>query len=102
MGGIANLPLGASYLEGDANLDGAVDVSDFNLWNQNQFTANAAWSAGDFNADGNVDVSDFNIWNSNTFQTAGDSLFAVPEPDTAVLILLAGFGSLCLVRRTRS
>ena len=102
LGGIANLPLGESYLEGDANLDGSVDVSDFNLWNQNQFTANAAWSAGDFNADGNVDVSDFNIWNSNTFQIAGEPLLAVPEPDSAVLLLLAGFGSLCLVRRTRA
>ena len=57
-GGIANLPIADTFIPGDANLDGSVDVSDFNLWNQNKFTELAAWSAGDFNADGIVDVSD--------------------------------------------
>ncbi len=38
-----------TVLPGDANLDGYVDVLDFNLWNQNKFTNFAAWVTGDFN-----------------------------------------------------
>ena len=69
---------GNPFLSGDANLDGAVDVSDFNIWNGSKFTSVPAWCSGDFNVDGAVDVSDFNAWNSNKFQSS-DSL-AVPEP----------------------
>lgn len=69
--GDANLGPGRAYRRGDANLDGVVDGSDFNLWNANKFTTAAAWSRGDFNADGVVDGSDFNIWNGNKF-TASD------------------------------
>ena len=36
---LANLASGNSYLMGDANLDGVVDVSDFNAWNSNKFTS---------------------------------------------------------------
>ncbi len=91
--GAANLPSGNSYLEGDANLDGVVDVSDFNIWNSNKFESLAKWSAGDFSADGAIDVSDFNIWNSRKFQNAGVS--ALPEPSpwagglTAVAVVIA-------------
>ncbi len=55
-----NLGPGLTYLLGDANLSGAVDVSDFNIWNSNKFTVQSAWSRGNFNGDGNVDVADFN------------------------------------------
>ena len=79
--GAMNLPSGGSYLLGDANLDGAVDVSDFNTWNSHKFTATAAWCSGDFNADGSVDVSDFNLWNANKF----NAVSAVPEPAGASL-----------------
>lgn len=99
LGGAANLPVAARYLEGDANLDGAVDVSDFNIWNENKFSTNAAWSAGDFNADGSVDVSDFNIWNDNKFQTAGlPPTTVVPEPGCLTL-LLSGLAALFCVRQ---
>lgn len=77
--GAVNLPSGAAYLPGDANLDGTVDGSDFNQWNAHKFTATAAWCAGDFSADGLVDVSDFAIWNSQKF-TSSAGLAAVPEP----------------------
>ena len=68
--GALNLPSGNPYLLGDANLDGSVDVADFNRWNSNKFTNSNRWSSGDFNADGVVDVGDFNIWNSNKFQSS--------------------------------
>ena len=70
LAGAENLSSGNPYLLGDANLDGVVDVRDFNLWNANEFTGVGAWSQGDFNADGFVDISDFNIWNANRFQSA--------------------------------
>ena len=34
---------------GDANLDGQVDVTDFNLWNSHKFSDSLAWDDGDFN-----------------------------------------------------
>ena len=68
--GAANLASGNPYLLGDANLDGSVDVSDFNRWNSNKFSSSSNWTDGDFNADGFVDVSDFNNWNGNKFQTS--------------------------------
>ncbi len=52
-------------LYGDANLDGSVDVSDFNTWNSNRFTLASSWASGDFSCDGVVDTSDFNLWNTN-------------------------------------
>jgi hypothetical protein len=75
-------------IPGDANGDGSVDVSDFNIWNSNKFQGGNDWSSGDFNGDGITDVSDFNVWNSNKF-TSADTLM-VPEP-TNVFGLLVVF-----------
>ena len=36
---LVRLTGGNPFLEGDANLDGSVDVSDFNAWNGNKFTS---------------------------------------------------------------
>lgn len=78
---------------GDANLDGVVDVSDFNAWNENQFE-DATWASGDFNGDGVADVSDFNIWNGQTFE---ESPLSVPEPSGLALLVV---GVLELMRRS--
>ena len=86
------------YLPGDANLDGTVDVSDFNVWNTSKFTTVAAWSSGDFNADGSVDASDFNIWNGNKFQTSDPSI--VPEPSVFLGLLMGFVACGILARRT--
>ena len=78
--GSVNLASRNAYSSGDANLDGVVDVSDFNVWNANKFTANAEWCSGDFTLDGSIDVSDFNEWNRNKFTASlffsSESLFA--------------------------
>ena len=89
-----------AYLFGDANLDGFVDVSDFNAWNQFRFSDLSAWSQGDFNFDGVIDGSDFNIWNGNKF--SGVSRFgpnAVPEPDAMFLLASLTAGWLLCHRR---
>ncbi len=74
-------------LFGDANLDFAVDGSDFSIWNANKFTSGTAWCTGDFNADGSTDGSDFGIWNLNKFQAAdggsnSGSMVGEPQPGT--------------------
>jgi hypothetical protein len=79
--------------EGDADLNGVVDVSDFNAWNSAKFTSTVEWCSGDFNADGVVDVADFNIWNENKFTSADTA--TVPEPNTMILF---AFGILVVVR----
>ncbi len=53
------------FRPGDANLDGAVNGSDYNIWNANKFTSGTEWQTADFNGDRETDVSDFNIWNAN-------------------------------------
>ncbi len=68
--GEVNLGPGRTYLVGDADLNGVVDISDFNIWNRNKFTESAGWCSGDFSADGLVDVQDFNLWNTNRFQSS--------------------------------
>ena len=90
-GATPGTPSGNPYLPGDANLDGVVDVSDFNVWNQNKFNAVAAWCSGDFNVDGSVDVSDFNIWNGNKFRSSDAA--AVPEPCYGILLFVLAAGA---------
>ncbi len=95
--GAKNLASGQAYLVGDANLDGVVDVTDFNVWNGAKFQPSGAWSLADFNADGTSDVSDFNIWNTNKFQSANG---IVPEPAAALTgCFLLHFGWLFIRRR---
>ena len=56
-----------------------------------------------FNADGFTDVSDFNIWNNNNFQSSADGVSSVPEPSAAILLLVGAFGLLRLSgRKTRN
>lgn len=97
--GAAENASGNPYLYGDANLDSVVDASDFNIWNNNNFTATSSWCSGDFNADGVVDASDFNQWNNNKFQSA-DSLVAVPEANASLLMLCGVVGLIASRRKS--
>ena len=90
---------GAAFLVGDADLNGSVEVSDFNAWNGNKFTSSNAWCEADFNADGFVDVPDFNSWNGNKFQSS--SVAAVPEPAYFGWLALVAAQVLAIRRRRR-
>ena len=87
---------------GDANGDGAVDVSDLSVWLSNRMTdghtsVGDGWSKGDFNGDGAVDVSDLSIWLSHRMTSYDDfALTAANVPEPATLSLLT-MGSLALL-----
>jgi hypothetical protein len=84
---------------GDANLDGAVNLADFNRLAASFGSSNAPWDDGDFNNDGNVNLQDFNLLAANFgLSAAGPELTpqdwsalasAVPEPASLYLALLA-------------
>ncbi len=71
--------LAESYRRGDANLDGAIDGTDFNRWNENNFTIDRVWSDGDFDSDGDVDIVDLSVWKRERF-TSIPPASQVPEP----------------------
>ena len=54
---------------GDANMDGNVNLTDFNRLAANFGSAGAVWSRGDFTYDGNVNLSDFNLLAANFGRT---------------------------------
>ena len=81
--------LASPYKRGDANLDGVVDGSDFNIWNANKFTRSDRWDDGDFNGDGSVDGSDFNIWNANKFTSSDDALSLTADPSVDPVAIVA-------------
>ncbi len=81
-------------LDGDANDDGAVDLSDFGLIKTN-FGLPATWATGDFDGNGAVDLSDFGVLKSSFGQQGAAS---VPEPRAWVLL---GLGVVFLAARER-
>jgi len=108
-------------LLGDANLDGIVNDTDFNIMAANYNHSVTGWDQGDFNYDGMVGMADFCELSANFNQgvsgadvSAGDfaalDAFAmanglplptssVPEPGTAGLVCMVGAGLLHRRRR---
>ena len=96
---------------GDANLDGQVNLQDFNrLASSFGVTGTGLWSQGDFNYDGNVNLQDFNRLASNFGQSAAGAELAprdwanlaaaIPEP-AASLVAACGIAALATRRRRR-
>jgi hypothetical protein len=96
--------------EGDANLDGLVNGSDFSILATNFDKAVAGWNQGDFNYDGAANGSDFAALAANFNEGANQSAIigglnsndsspaAIPEPASASLLAIA---SLKLLTRRR-
>jgi hypothetical protein len=97
---------------GDANLDGVVNLQDFNRLAANFGQADKFWHHGDFNYDGNVNLQDFNRLASNfglsaagPEVTSGDwaALAAVvPEPAPFLAFGVAASAAMCSRRRRRT
>ena len=82
---------------GDANMNGAVNLDDFNILASNFGRSAANWQQGDFSGDGLVNLTDFNLLaanfgatagaNGSTAQDWGELGAAVPEPAMPLIIL---------------
>ena len=94
---------------GDANLDGTVNLADFNRLASNfGATAAALWHDGDFNYDGSVNLADFNVLAANFGLSASGPTVtpgdwarigaAVPEPTAGALVV---GGGIMLAHRAR-
>ncbi|MCA9266307.1 MAG: cadherin-like domain-containing protein, partial [Planctomycetales bacterium] len=81
-GGMATVELVVSEsMLGDANRDGQVDSTDFDIWFAHRFQGpGLAWEDGDFNEDGYVDGRDFGIWNMNRFTSNNAAAALHGEP----------------------
>jgi hypothetical protein len=68
---------------GDANLDGAVDGSDYTKIDNGFNNHLTGWINGDFNYDGTIDGSDYTLID-NAYNTQGQALPVAPTPVTNV------------------
>lgn len=77
------------HLPGDYNLDGDVDAADYNIW-QTDFGSNTQLAA-DGSENNIVDAADYVVWRENlgTSIAGAAALLSVPEPATAVLLVIA-------------
>ncbi len=73
-----------TYAPADYDFDGDVDDADFATF-ETWFSVNGN---ADADADGDTDGMDFLIWQRNYTGTLSPALVAVPEPNTATLLLL--------------
>jgi hypothetical protein len=102
-------------LPGDVNLDGIVNIADYNVLNGNfGSTAKTGWTNGDLDDNGIVNIADYNILNGNfganlgvspsglagatALIAPGGASSSVPEP-TAGLLLIGGGVASVLRRR---
>ncbi|MFO0897426.1 MAG: PEP-CTERM sorting domain-containing protein [Pirellulales bacterium] len=82
-------------LVGDANLDEAVDLTDFGILKAN-FGSGKTRAQGDFDGNGKVDLTDFGVLKDNFGKGVATP---VPEPTT---LLLAALGGVVLLVNRRS
>jgi hypothetical protein len=87
----------AYTLEGDANLDGKVDITDFNIFAPNfGLPTTLGWEAGDFDYGGVVDIGDFNLFAGNFGLSDNGTAVSMPAADYAALDAFAAANGLSL------
>jgi hypothetical protein len=94
---LALMLTGRVAIGGDATLDDAVNLNDFNVLAANFGSTSGTWQTGDFTLDQLVNLNDFNVLAGNFGMTAGPGgptpddwsrlASLVPEPSSAVLLL---------------
>ena len=101
---IDNVHVSPDFLDGDANLDNHVDLTDFTILAANFNGTGKVWAQADFNGDQKVDLTDFTFLAGNFNKVRGQASTgplgeSVPEPAS-----LAGFAVAAvavLARRAR-
>jgi hypothetical protein len=93
-----------TYVPGDFNLDGAVDLADLDVWKANAGIG-STWQTGDANHDGVVNLLDLDLWKAAAPSYLGGAAgggagaaTSVPEPGTLALSVA---GLLALLARAR-
>jgi hypothetical protein len=87
----------AYTLQGDANLDGKVDITDFNIFApQFGLPTTLGWEAGDFDYSGVVDIGDFNLFSGNFGLSDNGTAVSMPAADYAALDAFAEANGLTL------
>jgi hypothetical protein len=90
---------------GDYNEDGVIDTADYVVWRDTIGQAVTPWDGADGTGDGMVTQEDYDVWVRNfgkvipNLSGSGSSLAQVPEPNSAVFLLLWSCGSSLLARR---
>ena len=93
-------------LPGDANLEGKVNFTDFQILLANYGKNNASWDQGDFNYDGTVNFTDFQMLLANygkslsSSSTVAVATAATPEPATIMVFAIGAVAF--LARRKKS
>jgi hypothetical protein len=90
------------FLAGDYNRDGVVDSGDYIVWRESN--GKSGKFAADGNNDGVVDQLDYNYWRfrfGNTMSGGAGDAAAVPEPASAVMMLVAVTMAAFICRRGR-
>ena len=113
-GVVGNSVVLLTAVPGDLDLNGAVDLIDFNAMKENFEVAGVSLAEGDVNNDGAANLADFNVLKAN-FGAQGPSLAdygagasaiqtaAVPEPASWALLAtaVAAFAAMRVARRDR-
>jgi hypothetical protein len=91
-------------LDGDANLDGTVNIADLSKVLTNYDQTGKLWADGDFNGDGAVDISDLSnvLTNYDKSLGAAAGIKAVPEPCALAMLAASLLGLLAYGRRKQS
>ena len=85
--------IGGASVAGDYNSNGVVDAADYVVWRNTNGQNVTPGTGADGNGDGAVNASDYTFFRARFGNTSGSGVGsgagAVPEPTTAVLVLMA-------------